>query len=515
MRSVGEIVAAKYRVVRQIAEGGMGILFEAVHISLEERVAIKFVRAAELGKDAIARFEREARLAVKLRTEHVARVLDAGRDEAGDPFIVMEYLEGIDLGELVRTRGPIGGALAADYLVQACHGLAEAHALTIVHRDVKPANLFLTEDAAGLPIIKVLDFGISKAVDSGGEELTASPERAAQLLGTPHYVSPEQLLTPHEVDARADIWSLGVCGWALATGVLPFSQSDLIMLFANILNKQAPSIATARADLPEAFVRAIDRCLQRKRDDRFRDVAELAEALGSLTTARTHPLVEHTMLLLERGKSRAAGMSLRPSQISFDPPMSGNATRAEGRNASGPMSGNIGGGATANLNPAPPVAPTGSAMVVSHTLPVMPMPVALSPSYPPPSLPRPSKGVPAVVIGGLVVAVAGVVVILVGLRVLPHLRHPPTAPVPAQAASAPLPALDLPSAAVPTATAPTTTMTAATSTTTTTSTSTTVAPAASTAPKRPTGPRPAPPAPPPHPTGDGIPTLRGVPPTRE
>jgi serine/threonine protein kinase len=114
MRSVGEIVAAKYRVVRQIAEGGMGILFEAVHISLDERVAIKFVRAADLGPDAIARFDREARLAVKLRTEHVARVLDAGRDEAGDPFIVMEYLEGIDLGHLVRTKGPIGGSLTAD-----------------------------------------------------------------------------------------------------------------------------------------------------------------------------------------------------------------------------------------------------------------------------------------------------------------------------------------------------------------------------------------------------------------
>ena len=496
----------------------MGVLFEAVHISLEERVAIKFVRAADLGADAIARFEREARLAIKLRTEHVARVLDAGRDEAGDPFIVMEYLEGVDLGQLVRTNGPISAPLAADYLVQACHGLAEAHALTIVHRDVKPANLFLTQDAAGLPIIKVLDFGISKAVDSGGEELTSSPERAAQLLGTPHYVSPEQLLTPHEVDARADIWSLGVCAWAIATRALPFAQSDLIMLFANILNNQAPSIATIRPDLPEPFVRAVDRCLQRNRSDRFRDVGELAEALESMVSARTRPLVEHTMLLLERGRARAAGSIVRTSRASMSEEL-GDATRAEGRPAgTGPM---------ANLAPA--VGPTEGAMVISHTV-QMPLPVRQVPSYPPPSMPPPARGIP-VAVGALVVALAAVVLFAVGLRVFPRLRHapsnatPPQATVvaPAQASavapaqpppSQPPPAVELPSAALPAGAA-----------------SPVIGPSAiaSVVPIAPAPPAPsaAPPvvsAPPrrippprvaPHATGDGIPALRGVPATRE
>ena len=455
MRSVGEVVAGRYRVVRQIAEGGMGVLFEAVHIRLDEHVAIKIVRAAELGADAIARLEREARLAVKLRTEHVARVLDAGRDEAGDPFIVMEYLEGVDLGSLVRDRGPIAAALAADYLVQACHGQAEAHALTIVHRDVKPANLFLTEDAAGLPIIKVLDLGISKAVDSGDEALTSSPERAAQLLGTPHYVSPEQLLTPHEVDARADIWSLGVCGWAIATGAPPFAQNDLVTLFASILNRQAPSIAAARPDLPEAFVRAVDRCLMRKREDRHRDVAELAAILGPLTTERTRPLVEHTRLLLERGRLRALGGNPRSSLASAADvaPAANATTRVEGRptsrpppapdpsktlDSSRPRAGSVGEGASA--------ASTGDAMFLSHTMPVFPAHARVREELrtypPPPSLPlRPSTAPPPsasrapVVVGAVVVAVAAAVLVVVGLRVLPRLR-PATAAVPGSAASA-------------------------------------------------------------------------------
>ena len=509
MRAVGEIVAARYRVVRQIAEGGMGVLFEAVHISLEERVAIKFVRAADLGADAIARFEREARLAVKLRTEHVARVLDAGRDEAGDPFIVMEYLEGIDLGSLVRTSGPLGAARTAEYLVQACHGLAEAHALTIVHRDVKPANLFLTQDPAGLPIIKVLDFGISKAVDSGGEELTASPERAAHLLGTPHYVSPEQLLTPQGVDARADIWSLGVCGWVMATGAFPFSQRDLINLFGNILNNEAPSIATVQPDLPEAFVRAIDRCLKRERGDRFRDVGELAQALSPMTTERTRPLVEHTVLLLEHGRAR---VSMRTSLPSLHDELANRSPRVEGR----PQ----GMGGTANVALA--IGPGSGAMVVSHTLPVLPLPLVHGASYPPPAtLPPPSRGVPLFV-GVLVVVLAAVVVVVLGARVLSQLRPPaPERVTPVQASAGMPPAtLELPvaapsaSAAVssPSVIAPTVTPVAIAPAPAAIApaASSAVAPSANVGPRRPPVPRPAPRG-----TSEGIPAARGMPSTRD
>src|SRR5688572_23695476 len=182
MRAVGDLVAGKYRLEELLAQGGMGVLFLARHETLDERVVVKFVRAADLDEQALARFEREARIAVKLRGEHVARILDAGRDEAGDPFIVMEYLDGIDLSQLVRNKGPLSVAAAADYLVQACHGLAEAHALGIVHRDVKPANLFLARDAAGLPIVKLLDFGISRATDCGAEGITVSPLRAQDFL---------------------------------------------------------------------------------------------------------------------------------------------------------------------------------------------------------------------------------------------------------------------------------------------------------------------------------------------
>ncbi|HSO39232.1 MAG TPA: hypothetical protein VLT33_42190, partial [Labilithrix sp.] len=324
---------------------------------------------------------------------------------------------------------------------------------------------------------------------------------------------------PHEVDARADIWSLGVCGWAIAAGELPFSQNDLIILFASILNRQAPSIATVRPELPEPFVRAIDRCLQRSRDDRFRDVGELAEVLGPLTTERTRPLVEHTRLLLERGRTRATGTNPRSSFVSLSEiaPPAGDATRAEGRAA------NLGGNATATLSsaPPPPLAPaagaTGGAMVISHTMPVMPPQAALPghaypapPSAAPPALaPAPPPGRAAIFVGSLVVAFAAVVVIVVGVRVLPRLgpSAATTAPPPAQVSPPPVASIAPPPPAAPEPPS------AAVAPSLPASVSTSVAPpppaSVSASPKR-VPVRPAAHAPP-----DGIPTSRGVPSSRE
>jgi eukaryotic-like serine/threonine-protein kinase len=328
MRVVGDLVAGKYRVEELLAEGGMGVLFGARHETLDERVVVKFVRAADLDEQALARFEREARIAVKLRTEHVARVLDAGRDDAGDPFIVMEYLEGIDLAKLVRTRGPLRPDIAAEYLVQACHGLAEAHALGIVHRDVKPGNLFLSRDPAGLDVLKVLDFGISKAADAAGE-LTAAPERASLLLGTPQYASPEQIMSPGSVDSRADIWSLGVTAFFLVSGELPFHSDDVIVMMARVMNDDPPSLATLRPDVPRNYADIVTRCLRKKPENRFADMAELAEALAQLGPTRLDPIVEHTRLLLQRGRTR--GSDRPPPRSSAASVRDPSATRQEKR----------------------------------------------------------------------------------------------------------------------------------------------------------------------------------------
>ncbi len=309
----------------------MGVLFEALHETLDERVVIKFVRAADLDELALTRFEREARIAVKLRTEHVARILDAGRDDSGDPFIVMEHLVGIDLWKLVRERGRLRADVAAEYLVQACHGLAEAHALGIVHRDVKPANLFLARDPAGLDVVKVLDFGISKAADCGGDGLTASPERAVQLLGTPSFASPEQLVAPQAVDPRADIWSLGVTAWYLVTGELPFRSRDLATLMRQVLDADVPVLSDVRSDVPEPYARALSRCLEKRREARFASMAELAEAFAEASPARLDALVEHTRLLLAHGRARTSDT---PAPLRSDPALDFGATQHERRRAS-------------------------------------------------------------------------------------------------------------------------------------------------------------------------------------
>jgi len=182
--SVGEILAGKYRIDRVLGAGGMGVVVAAHHLQLDERVAIKFLLPEMLAQqDAVMRFSREARAAVKIKSEHVARVTDVGTLETGAPYMVMEYLEGIDLAELVR-RGPLPITQAVDFVLQACEAIAEAHALGIVHRDLKPANLFLATLPGGVQSVKVLDFGISKLTGlsaSGGQD---SATRTKALMGS-------------------------------------------------------------------------------------------------------------------------------------------------------------------------------------------------------------------------------------------------------------------------------------------------------------------------------------------
>src|SRR4051812_480796 len=204
----GQILGGKYRVDRVLGAGGMGMVVAATHLQLDERIAIKFLLPEALrNPEAVARFGREAKAAVKIRGEHVARVIDVGSFENGAPYMVMEHLDGRDLSSFIHERGAMPMSDAVDAVLQACEALAEAHALGIVHRDLKPANLFLTRRPDGTPSIKVLDFGISKLTAPGADH---SMTKTSAVMGSPLYMSPEQMTASRGVDARTDIWALGV-----------------------------------------------------------------------------------------------------------------------------------------------------------------------------------------------------------------------------------------------------------------------------------------------------------------
>jgi len=273
----GHVLLGKYRVERVLGHGGMGLVVSARHLSLEDRVAIKLLlpRHAENG-DLVQRFLREARAAVRIRSQHVARVTDVGTLDYGGPYMVMEYLDGSDLAVVLEQNGPMPIHLAVDFVLQACEALAEAHSLGIVHRDVKPGNLFLTYHADGAPCIKVLDFGISKVLQQADDQ---SLTRAGGMLGSPLYMAPEQLESARDVDARADVYSMGVVLFELLTQQRPFNAGDLPRLLYKVLNEERPPARSVRADIPPALDHAILTAMARDRGHRFPSVAEFALAL--------------------------------------------------------------------------------------------------------------------------------------------------------------------------------------------------------------------------------------------
>ena len=262
----------------------MGYVVAARHLQLDQLVAMKFLRggAVEPGTEARTRFLREAKAAVKLRNEHIAKVFDVGTLEGGEPYIVMEHLEGCDLAEMAKQRHVLPVDEVCEYVIQACEALAEAHALHIVHRDIKLANLFVTRGPAGGPLVKVLDFGISKTNPFGESEHDMT--RTASMLGSPRFMSPEQMRDPRAVDGRTDIWSLGVVIYRLVSGRPPFEADTLGRLLTMVMHEREAPIASLRKDLPPGFAEVVDRCLEKDPDDRFLNVAELAYALVPFAT---------------------------------------------------------------------------------------------------------------------------------------------------------------------------------------------------------------------------------------
>ncbi|EYF07539.1 serine/threonine protein kinase [Chondromyces apiculatus] len=309
--AVGDVVAGKYRVERVLGRGGMGIVVEAVHTSLKQRVAIKLLLPAALeAPGAVTRFLHEAQAAAALRSEHVARVMDVGTLGSGLPYLVMEHLSGTDLQALIEGRGALSVATAIDHLLQACEAVAEAHALGIVHRDLKPSNLFLTVSASGAPLVKVLDFGISRMLDS--EEIEAVQPRltiTGVVLGSPCYMSPEQVRSVKNVDARADLWALGVCLYQMLTARLPFEGPTMSALFATIAADAPIGLRARRPELPEELEVIVLQCLEKDVARRVQSVAELAEALEPFGSERSRGAAERVAWILKGSAGRARGGS--------------------------------------------------------------------------------------------------------------------------------------------------------------------------------------------------------------
>ena len=263
-----------------LGAGGMGVVFAARHLALDERVAIKVLLESRRARsDAVARFLREGRVAARIRSQHVARVYDVGTLPTGEPYMVMEYLAGRDLGAALRQGGPLEIHAAIDALLQTAEALAVAHASGIVHRDLKPSNLFATKDLDGSTVIKVIDFGIAKDLHAGQGGASPYVTRTAAVMGSPQYMPPEQMRSARSADARSDIWALGAILYCLLTGKPPFAGDTLDEIQENIL-AGPPKLRDARPEAPDGLDDILHRCLQRDPAARYPDVTAFAEAIA-------------------------------------------------------------------------------------------------------------------------------------------------------------------------------------------------------------------------------------------
>lgn len=314
----GTVLAGKYTVERTIGLGGMGIVVSARHVHVHHRVALKIL-LPDVASDEVAveRFLREARNATAVQSEHVVRVTDVGTLEDGYPYLVMEYLEGADLSRILTVRGPLAISEAVDYVMQVLLALTEAHGAGIVHRDLKPSNLFVTERADGTPLVKVLDFGISKAV-TATSALTLTSTRG--MMGSPLYMAPEQIRSAKLVDQRVDIWSVGVILHELLTGQPPFHAEALSGVLAAIVADPPVRARSVRAEIPIGLESVILRCLEKDPNTRFPNTAELAQALAPFATPEGQALARRIVATAQRKNLHTASQSSPPQTSPLDAP---------------------------------------------------------------------------------------------------------------------------------------------------------------------------------------------------
>ncbi len=295
----------------------MGAVYAACHEPLQKRVALKILFDEHVhSPETVNRFFNEARAAAGIESEHVARVLDVGQLETGAPFMALELLDGADLAAVLQQGRRLSVHDVVDWILQALEALAEAHSLGIVHRDLKPANLFLARRRDGTRVVKVLDFGISKFSGLAGAQPTFTV--TSSILGSPVYMAPEQLRNAKSVDARADIWAVGVVLYELLSGNLPFFADNVAELFVAVLEHAPASLQACRPDIPPELEAVVMRCLARDVEARFQDVADLAVALAPFALGGDHPSVErirHVMRTADEWTGRHPKLSRQRKRV--------------------------------------------------------------------------------------------------------------------------------------------------------------------------------------------------------
>jgi len=301
----GEILLGKYRVEEVIGVGGMGQVVKASHLYLQQPVAIKILLPEMVdSQSTIARFLREAQATVRLRSEHIARVMDVGTMPDGAPFMVMEFLEGHDLNQILRHHGPQMAQAVVDLILQACEGIAEAHSMGIIHRDIKPSNFFITRRPDGSNLLKILDFGISKT-PAEMSELTGTQT----VIGTPTYMAPEQMVSARSTDPRSDIWSIGVVMYQLLAGRPPFEAETYAQLVLKVGTAPPSPMHVA---LPPGLQDIVFRCLEKDPNKRIQNVGDLARMLAPYASdpMSAQQSAERASRILTSPRTSQAGLAL-------------------------------------------------------------------------------------------------------------------------------------------------------------------------------------------------------------